>query len=124
MDGVSFDTIINKALQMGDGKFEQGTINVAAGATVKAGTVLKRGVGKKFVKATGGDTVLIAVVPFDLTNTSNASADLGFRALIGGSVRMAALNFDGAAITDAQGDTLRDYGIIAVSSTDMSRVNP
>jgi hypothetical protein len=142
MGGVTFDTIVNRALQLGGGKFEQGTITLAAGATVKAGTILKRD-GAKFAVATdtppnpgapadGGGwatppspgDIPVAVMPFDITNGGAASADMGFRALIGGSVRRDLLNLGGDPITDAQADALRNYGIIAAASNDVSRVNP
>jgi hypothetical protein len=142
MDGVTFDTIVNRALQLGNGKFEQGTITVAAGATVKAGTILKRD-GDRFAVATdtlpdpgdpadggGWETpptpgdIPVAVMPFDLRNGTMEPLDMGFRALIGGSVRRDLLNLDGEPITNAQADALRDFGIIAVATTDVSRVNP
>jgi hypothetical protein len=142
MGGVTFDTIVNRALQLGNGKFEQGTITVAAGATVKAGTILKRD-GDRFAVATntppdpgnpadggGWETpptpgdIPVAVMPFDLKNKGAESADMGFRALIGGSVRRDLLNLDGEPITNAQADALRDFGIIAVATNDVSRVNP
>jgi hypothetical protein len=141
--GVSFDTVDNrKAVGIGNNVFEQGVISVAAGATVKAGTILKRD-GAKFAVATGtppnpgipasgggwaadpspGD-ILIAVMPFDLANEKAQPADMGFRALVGGLVRKDLLNLNGAAITKAQADALRDYGITAADVTDVSRVNP
>jgi hypothetical protein len=142
MGGVTFDTIVNKALQLGGGKFEQGTITVSAGAAIKAGTILKRA-GAKFAVATdtppnpgtpadgGGWSVPpspgdipVAVMPFDLKNEGAESADMGFRALVGGSVRRDLLNLNGASITNAQADALRNFGIIAVASNDVSRVNP
>jgi hypothetical protein len=124
MGGVTFDTIVNKALQLGGGKFEQGTISLAEGDTVKAGTILRRATDKKFEPASPDDTALIAVVPFDITYSGQDRADMGFRALIGGQVRRDMLNISGEAITDAHADALRDYGIIAVASNDVSRVNP
>ncbi|MDR1586944.1 MAG: hypothetical protein LBS57_05765 [Treponema sp.] len=142
MGGVTFDTIVNKALQLGGGKFEQGTITVAEGAAVTAGTILKRD-GTKFAIATdtppnpgvpadGGGwatppspgDIPVAVMPFDLKNEGAGSADMGFRALIGGSVRRDLLNLNGEPITNAQADVLRNYGIIAVASNDVSRVDP
>jgi hypothetical protein len=142
MGGVNFDTIENKALQLGNNKFEQGIINVAANSTVKGGTILKRE-GTKFAVATdtppnpgnpadGGGwatppspgDIPVAVMPFDIRNDGSAAADMGFRALIGGMVRRDLLNLNGEGITDAQADALRNYGIIAVESTDVSRVNP
>jgi hypothetical protein len=142
MGGVTFDTIINRALQLGNGKFEQGTITVAAGAIIEAGTILKRD-GAKFTIATdtppdpgnpadGGGwatpptpgDIPIAVMPFDLKNEGAEPADMGFRALIGGSVRRDLLNLNGEPITNDQADALRNFGIIAVATTDVSRVNP
>jgi hypothetical protein len=142
MGGVTFDTIVNRALQLGGGKFEQGTITIATGATVKAGTILKRD-GARFAVATNtppnpGDPaegggwatppapgdIPVAVMPFDLVNEGTAPADMGFRALIGGSVRRDLLNLNGEPVTNAQADALRNFGIIAVASNDVSRVNP
>jgi hypothetical protein len=142
MGGVTFDTIVNRALQLGGGKFEQGKITVAAGATIIGGTILKRS-GDNYAVAedippnpgtpadgggwatppSAGD-IPIAVMLFDLKNESSESAVMGFRALIGGSVRRDLLNLDGEPITNAQADALRNYGIIAVASNDVSRVNP
>jgi hypothetical protein len=142
MGGVSFDTIVNKTLQLGGGKFEKGVIAVSALGTITCGTLLKRD-GDDFAVAQdippsygepadggGWETepspgdIPIAVMPFDLKNESNSAANMGFRALIGGSVRKGMLNIGGAAITSAHADSLRNYGIIAVESTDVSRVNP
>jgi hypothetical protein len=122
MAGVNFDTIESKSLQLGDNKFEQGTMPVAAGATVKAGTLLKRSGERKFAKAESGDTA-IAVVPFDMENASTTALDFGFRAIIGGMVRKDMLNLNGDPITSAQADSLRDYGIVVVETHDVSR-NP
>jgi len=123
MSGVTFSVIESKALQLGNNVFEQGTIAVAAAMEVKAGTLLKRDGDKKFAIATASDTP-IAVVPFDMKNTSTATANLGFRAIVGGQVRRDMLNLNGAVLTSAQVDSLRDYGIIAVRSTDVSKVHP
>jgi hypothetical protein len=139
MGGVKFDTITSVALQLGDNQFEQGIINVAANTTIKGGTILKRGTSGKFEVATntppdpgnpaagGGWTtppspgdILIAVMPFDLENDKSTAADMGFRALIGGSVRRDQVNLNGSPIDDTQVDALRNYGIIAVKTTDIS----
>ncbi|GHU24426.1 hypothetical protein FACS1894164_11040 [Spirochaetia bacterium] len=109
------------AVQLGDNEYETGVITIAAGATVVAGTVLKRSSGK-FAAAGSTDTALIAIVPFDLKNTGSAAADISFRALISGKVRADMLNIAGAALTDAQRDSLRDYGIIAKKIHNISRV--
>ena len=125
MSGVKFDTIDNqKVVGIGENLFEQGTISVGAGGTIKAGTVLKRN-GNAFAVCDGtDDEVPLAVMPFDLTNGGTALAAMGFRALTGGMVRKELLTLNSAAISKAQTDALRDYGIIAVDVTDVSRVNP
>jgi hypothetical protein len=139
MGGVTFDTITSVSLQQGDNLFEQGVITLAAGVTVKAGTILKRVENGKFEIATdtppnpgtpaeGGGwatppspgDIPVAVMPFDLKNEKSAQADMGFRALTGGKVRRDLLNLNGSPITDGQADALRNYGIIAVKITDLS----
>jgi|GEM_PF-1367529 len=123
MSEVTFSIIESKALQLGHNVFEQCSVAVAAQTKIKAGTLLKRDGDKKFAVATASDTP-IAIVPFDMTNTSATTVNLGFRALIGGLVRKDMLNLNGEALTSAHVDGLRDYGIIAVDTTDMSRVHP
>ena len=123
MGGITFSVIESKALQLGDNLFEQGSIAVAANTEVKAGTLLKRDGDRKFAIATASDTPL-AIVPFDMKNTSASTVNLGFRALIGGLVRMDMLNLSGAALTSAQADNLRRYGIVAVDTTNLARVHP
>jgi len=123
MSEVSFSVIESKALQLGDNLFEQGSIAVAANTEVKAGTLLKRDGDKKFAIATASDTP-IAIVPFDMKNTSASTVNLGFRALIGGLARKDMLNLNGAALTSTQADNLRRYGIVAVDTTNLARVHP
>jgi hypothetical protein len=120
MAGVTFDTIASRVVGIGYNIFEGGKINVTAGSTISAGTLLKRLANGNFAVA-GASDAPIAVMPFDLVNTGTVAADMGFRALVSGQVRKDMLTLGGAAITKAQGDALRDYGIIAVDSVDMSR---
>ena len=127
MSGVNFSVIESKALQLGNNKFEQGTISVAANKTVKAGTILKRDGEKKFAILDDiEEDAPVAIVPFDMKNESGVTVNLGFRAITGGEVRKDMLNLNGStAITSAIVDSLRDHcGITAVDSTDVSRVNP
>jgi hypothetical protein len=125
MGGVNFSVIESKALQLGNNKFEQGTISVAANTAVKGGTILKRDGEKKFAIATVSDTP-VGIVPFDMENESDVTVNLGFRALIGGEVRKDMVNLNSSApITSATVDSLRSHcGIIAVDTIDVSRVNP
>jgi hypothetical protein len=139
MGGVTFDEITSVSLQQGDNQFEQGVITLGSGAAVSAGTILKRAENGKFeiaadtlpdpgTPAEGGGwaappspgDIPVAVMPFDLKNEKSAQADMGFRALIGGKVRRDLLNLNGGPITDDQADALRNYGIIAVKTTDLS----
>lgn len=126
MSGVNFSVIESKSLQLGNNKFEQGTLSVAAGTTIKAGTILMRGGERQFAIAADEDDVPVGIVPFDMKNESTATVNLGFRAIIGGEVRKDMLNLNGdASITSAIVDSLRDHcGIIAVDTTDVSRVSP
>lgn len=65
--------------------------------------------------------VPVAVNPFDIANPGTAPADCAIRALISGPVRADLLTINGAAISADQGDMLRNYGIIPVKVTDLSR---
>jgi hypothetical protein len=123
MGGVNFSVIESKALQLGNNKFEQGTISVAANTAIKGGTILKRSGEKKFAIATASDTP-VGIVPFNLENESDVTVNLGFRALISGEVRKDMVNLNGSVpITSAVIDSLRSHcGIIAVDTTDVSRL--
>ena len=125
MSGVNIHTIISKELQLGGCEFEQGTIALEGGKTVNAGTILKRADERKFAIAEPDDT-FIAVVPFDMTNADPNDAIMGFRAIVSGRVRRDMLNINGTTpITSAQADNLRaNSNIIAVETTDISRVSP
>ena len=114
----------NKSLQQGNNEFETGVL------TVPAGAFLKREASGKFaaVSDTTADAETglpaqkpVAVNPVEIKNTAAASADIPFRAMIGGKVRFDMLSVGGNQITDAQADLLRQYaGIIAKKATDLS----
>jgi hypothetical protein len=131
---------------LGDDYYESGVITIAAGATVAAGTVLKRTADGKFspvvntaatpgthgIPANGGGwaaeptdpipgDVPAAVMPFDITNNKDAEADFGFRALVQGRVRLDMLRINGQLITAEQKDMLREAGILPVKITDLSQ---
>jgi hypothetical protein len=141
--GITEEVISNNVVALGGNDFETGVINVGAGAIIKKGVVLKRA-GNKFapvvdtspititadvddtpaqipIPGTTKDTP-VAVNPFDIENPGNAAADMSIRALISGPVRADLLTIDGGAITDEQGDMLRNYGIIPVKIADLSRI--
>jgi hypothetical protein len=140
MSGMKVTNVKNKVVAIGDNWFESGVINIASGATVKAGTVLKRGTDGKFAPAInttpdpgtpaeGGGWVTppstgdipVAVMPYDLENLGSAAADYGFRAIVGGRVRADMLTINSNPTTAAQNDLLRSYGIIPVKVTDLSQ---
>jgi hypothetical protein len=109
-------------LQLGDNQYEAASITLAAAAEVKIGAGLKRETNGSFSIAGASDTV-VALSPSYFKNEGSASASLGFRALVGGRVRRDKVTIAGAAITDAQADALRDYGIIAEAVHDTSQLD-
>jgi hypothetical protein len=141
--GITEQVIENSVVALGGNDFETGVITVGAGAIINKGVVLKR-TGNKFapvvdtnpvtitadVAGTGTQIpipgtavdVPVAVNPFDISNPGTAAADLSIRALVSGPVRADLLTINGGEITDAQGDMLRDYGIIPVKVADLSRI--
>ena len=146
MGGMKVTNPVNRVVMLGDNRFESGVINIAAGATITAGTVLKRNEDGKFapventgttpgtpgVPAAGGGwateptdpvpgDVPAAVMPFDITNAKSAAADLGFRALVEGRVRRDMLKIADSELTAAQCDMLRNVGILPVKVTDLSQ---
>jgi hypothetical protein len=141
--GITEQVEGNSVVALGGNDFETGVITVGAGATIKKGVVLKRA-GDKFAPVLDTSPVIItadvnnapaqipipgttkdtpvAVNPFDISNPGIAAADMSIRALVSGPVRADLLTIDGGGITDAQGDMLRDYGIIPVKVADLSRI--
>jgi hypothetical protein len=141
--GITEQVVENSVVALGGNNFETGVITVGAGVTIKKGVVLKR-TGNKFapvedtspititadvdgtetqipIPGTTKDTP-VAVNSFDISNPGSSAADMSIRALISGPVRADLLTINGGAISDAQGDMLRDYGIIPVKVTDLSRI--
>jgi hypothetical protein len=141
--GITEEVVENSIVALGGNDFETGVINVGAGATIKKGVVLKR-TGGKFasvldtspititadvdgtpaqipIPGTTKDTP-VAVNPFDISNPGAAPTDMSIRAIISGPVRADLLTINGAAITDEQGDMLRNYGIVPVKANDLSRI--
>jgi hypothetical protein len=143
---MKVENVTNRVVMLGDDYYESGVITIAAGATVAAGTVLKRVADGKFAPvvstattpgthgtpASGGGwsveptdpipgDVPAAIMPFDTTNRKGAAADFGFRALVQGRVRLDMLRINGTAITTEQRDMLREVGILPVKITDLSQ---
>jgi hypothetical protein len=119
--GITEKTVGESIVALGGNYFESGAITVPAGATVKKGVVLKRENDKFTPVLDMEPNVPVVVNPFDITNPGAAPADFAIRALIFGPVRADLLTINEAAISADQGDMLRNYGIIPVKVTDLSR---
>jgi hypothetical protein len=105
--GIRSHTVESSVVCLGNNEFETGSINVAANAIIKKGTVLKR-VGEKFAPISNIETETpVAINPFDIENTSNAAADMSMRACICGNVRADLLTANGVTTTPAQNDKIR-----------------
>jgi hypothetical protein len=131
----------SKTLFLGNNEFETNVLTVPASTTVPTGALLKRVNDKfapvadtSFIQIDVGDStsknvsvpgipkdIPVAVNPTEITNSSNASVDMPFRALISGKVREDMLSIGGQPITKAQADMLRVYGIIPRRLNDISR---
>jgi hypothetical protein len=113
-----------KTLLLGNNLFETGYITIEGGTTVKSGTFLKRVAGTEFTVVTDTTTEIpVAVLAEALTNEGIDSADMSIRPCIGGRVRADMLNINGIPATDEQHDIIRNYGIIAIKITDLSRLD-
>jgi hypothetical protein len=102
------------SIAIGHNEREVGSISVPATTTYTAGTLLKRATGG-FDVAAATDRV-IAVLGEDLKNAGSDAETVNISAITWGHVREDKLHYNAApttAITAAQKDALRDYGIRA-----------
>ncbi len=121
---IQSQTVENSVVALGDNTFETGSINVAAGATIKKGVVLYRVADSKFAPVTDSAAEKpCAVNPADIINEGSAAADLSLRAIIAGPVRADLLTINGVKTTSAQNDLLRNYSIIPEKQNDISRTS-
>jgi hypothetical protein len=145
---MKVENVNNRVVMLGDERFESGVITIPAGATIAAGTVLKRDADGKFAPVTNTDTtpgtpgnpadgggwetepagpmpgdVPAAGMPFDIANGKTADADFGFRALVAGRVRADMLRINGSPLSAEQKDLLRGVGILPVKVTDLSHLD-
>jgi hypothetical protein len=142
---MSVENVTNRVIMLGDEHYESGVITILAGATIAAGTVLKRNADGKFAPAIntaptpgtpgvggGWETppsdpipgdVPTAVMPFDITNGKAVDADFGFRTLVAGRVRADMLRINGNPLSVEQKDMLRGVGILPVKVTDLSHLD-
>jgi hypothetical protein len=145
---MKIENVVSRVVMLGGNRFESGIINIAAGAKVTAGTVLKRVAGNTFspvvstettpgthgVPAAGGGwateptdpipgDVPAAVMPFDIINDKGADGNFGFRAMVEGRVRADMLRIAGNATTPEQNDMLRNVGILPTKVTDLSHTD-
>ena len=106
-----------QSLLYGDNEFETGTLKVSAGESINVpdGAVLVRGDDGSYAPATAEDTGKAVVVLVDGVITPiTAAGDYAVRVCISGRVNRNLLTVAGAAVTDAQVNLLRDYGILAL----------
>jgi len=123
MGGMKVENVTSRVLMLGDNNFSSGKITLAAGATLVAGAVLKRGSGNiEFAVATSADEYA-ALNPFEIKNETGASKVFGFRALMDGRVREDMLRVGANTATVADIDKLRKIGILPVKVTDLSHLD-
>jgi hypothetical protein len=145
MPDIQVHHVENKTLFLGSNEFETGLLTVPAETVVPAGALLKR-VGDKFAPVVNTDTtpgtpgtpsgdggwttnptdpvpgdVPVAVSPAEIKNSGGSPADIPFRALVSGKVRLDMLSVNGQPITAAQADMLRVYGILPCKLNNISR---
>jgi hypothetical protein len=146
MPDIQVHHVKNKTLFLGNNEFETGLLTVPAETVVPAGALLKRA-GDKFAPVVNTDTtpgtpgtpssdggwttsptdpvpgdVPVAVTPAEIKNSGGSPADIPFRALVSGKVRLDMLSVNGQPITAAQADMLRVYGILPRKLNDVSRM--
>lgn len=94
----------------GDNLFESGVLALADGESAADGTVLTRAADGKYKVAgdsTGALSVLVDRKTFD------EAGSYPVRVCIGGKLNRERIKLAGNALTDADADALRGYGIIA-----------
>jgi hypothetical protein len=117
---MKVENVTSRVLMLGDNHFFSGKISLAAGATLVAGAVLKRGADDTtFAAAAAGDD-FAAVNPFEIKNEGATTKTVGFRACMDGRVRMDMLRVGDATVKAADIDKLRKVGILPVKVTDLS----
>ena len=121
MGGMKTTNVASRVVMLGDNNFQSGRITLAAGATLPAGTVLKRGGSDTitFAIATSADEYA-AVNPFEIVNVSANSKEFGFRPIMDGRVRQDLVKVNGASLTATDIDKLRKVGILPKKVTDLS----
>lgn len=107
--------------------FSPNTLTAGAAETWPAGTLLGRITASgKLTRydsgAADGSEVPVAVLPAEQVFT--AAGDAPCRVIIGGQLRRGDLTeFGVGAITVAQADALRDYGIVALETKELSELD-
>ncbi len=123
MANVETAIINTSELLLGDNEFEAGVLKDVPGEkTIKAGTFLKRDGDKFAVLQTPASETVVALVPFDVKNEKDSTADVPFRALISGKVRADKVLVGENVATAEQLDMLRSCAIIPIKVSDVSGV--
>ena len=105
--------------------FSEETLTSASAAIWPAGTLLGRiTADSKLTAYTSGASDGSEVPKFVTANTATfeAAGDIASRVVMSGRVRRSQISaFGVGAITDAESDAIRDYGIIALTTTQLSK---
>lgn len=110
------ETIVHEQDQFlwGDNEFETGTLTIASGDEATDGTILVRdGTSGKFKVASAIESPVFVLVD---RGTYSTAGDYPVRVAISGKFNRARLSLGGNALTAADADALREYGILALSS--------
>lgn len=110
------ETIVHEQDQFlwGDNEFETGTLTIASGDEATDGTILVRdGTSGKFKVASAIESPVFVLVD---RGTYSTAGDYPVRVAISGKFNRARLSLGGNALTAADADALRGYGILALSS--------
>lgn len=100
-------------LLWGDNEFETGVLAIASGDSASDGTLLVRNDAGKFAVASAISAPVFVLVD---RGTYSTAGDYPVRVAISGKFNRKRLSLGGNALTAANADALRSYGILALSS--------
>lgn len=132
MANSKIQNIDRGSLELGDAVYRDELLTFGGADTLLAGTLLARhstsGKLIPYVKTdtpTNGNNVPKAVLPYEVSAT--AAGDVPIRALVAGKVKRERLvvdaDGDDSSLTDAILDELRDFGIVAIDTQQLSQLD-
>ena len=126
MSNLTITNNATRSLVIWDPVYDDDTIIDAGGETYPAGTLLGRlTASSKLTKYESGNAdgseIPVAVLQDELVLV--AATDTAVRPIIGGRVRRGDLLHDGSAITQLEADALRDFGIVPLTTTQLSELD-